>query len=79
MFNPDLFRLTRKLFALVALLVCLAFAATDLGTTGARAAICCDQCFYNYDVCVDGCTTTACEQSCYDTLVNCHRYCNPDC
>lgn len=73
-------RLVRRFLTLCLLLGCLAFVSSDLNGGKTGAAICCDQCFNNYDNCYDACNgNTACENACYNTLVNCHRYCNPDC
>lgn len=80
MVRKEVHRLLRRVLMLAVLTVGLVFAASGLVGNNAGAAICCDQCFYNYDNCYDNCNgNAACEQACYNTLVTCHRYCNPDC
>ena len=73
-------RLLRRFLILVVLMTGLFLAASDVTQNKAGAAICCDQCFLNYDNCVDGCGgNPTCEQGCYNTLVSCYRFCNPNC
>lgn len=80
MFCNDSMRLVRRLAVLAVLIAGLAFAAADFGGGKAVAAICCDQCFTNYDNCYLACDgNEACEDACYSTLIICHNHCNPDC
>lgn len=73
-------RLLRRVLMLAVLTTGLTLAASGLVGNTAGAAICCDQCFINYDNCFDSCNgNSACEQACYNTLVTCHLHCNPDC
>jgi len=79
MVRKEMHRLLRRVLMLAVLTTGLALAASGLVGSNAGAAICCDQCLINYDVCYGGCTDSACEQACYNTLVSRYRYCNPDC
>lgn len=72
--------LVRRFLILFALITCLAFAALRPDAPEARAAICCDQCWTNLDLCLEGCNgSPSCESSCQTTFNNCYRYCNYDC
>lgn len=80
MFRTEMMGLIRRLLVLAVLITGLAFVASDLGGSKAGAAICCGQCFINYDNCYDACNgNEACEDACYSTLITCHNHCNPDC
>lgn len=81
MVRIEILRLARRVLVLVVLTTGLALAVSgSLGNKAGASAICCDQCFINYDNCYDNCNgNTACQQACYNTLVNCHLHCNPDC
>jgi hypothetical protein len=73
-------RLLRRVVMLAVLTTGLVFAASGLVGSNAGAAICCDQCFINFDNCLAGCNgNSACEQSCNNTLVSCHRFCDSGC
>ena len=73
-------RLLRRVLMLAILTTGLTLAASGLGGNKAGAAICCDQCFANYDTCYLNCNgNEACEDACYNTLITCHLHCNPDC
>jgi hypothetical protein len=72
--------LLRKLLVLGVLLMCLTFVASDLGGRNAGAAICCDQCWLNYDNCMANCNgNPTCETGCVNTFRTCYRYCDPFC
>jgi len=80
MVRKEKLSLLRRVLMLAVLTTGLSLAASGLVNHSADAAICCDQCFINYDNCYDACNgNEACEQACYNTLVNCHLHCNPDC
>jgi len=80
MVRKDVQRLLRRFLILAVLMTGLTLAAFGVVENKAGAAICCDQCFLNYDNCVDGCGgNPTCEQGCYNTLVSCYRFCNPNC
>ena len=80
MVSKEIQRLLRRVLMLAILTTGLTLAASGLVGNNAGAAICCDQCYENYDMCYGGCGgNPTCEQACYNTLVSCHRYCNPDC
>lgn len=80
MVRKEIQKLLRRVLILAVLMTGLTLAASGLVGNSAGAAICCDQCFENYDNCVEGCSgNPACEQACYNTLVTCYRYCNPYC
>lgn len=75
MVHKKIHRLLRRVLILAVLTTGLALAASGLGSN-ARANMDCDQCLINYDMCYGGCTDSACEQACHNTLINCYRYCN---
>jgi hypothetical protein len=80
MIRKETQRLLRRFLMLAILTAGLTLAASGLGGNKAGAAICCNQCFANYDSCVDACGgNPSCEQTCYNKLVTCHLHCNPDC
>jgi len=80
MTRKEIQRLLRRVLMLVVLTTGLALSASGLIGNNADAAICCDQCFTNYDNCYIACNgNEACEDACYSTLITCHNHCNPDC
>jgi hypothetical protein len=79
MFRTEVSKLMRRFLVLATLTIGLAVASSGLVENKVGAAICCDQCWINFDNCLNGCSTQACIDGCNATLNNCHRFCDPGC
>lgn len=79
MSRTEILRLMRRFLVLVVLTVGLLFAATGLENK-AGAAICCSQCYINFDNCLNNCNDDpGCVQGCNNTLNHCVQFCNSGC
>lgn len=80
MFRIEILRLVRRVLILAILTTGLALAASGLVGNNAGAAICCEQCFVNFDNCLNNCSDNQqCIAACNTTLNSCHRYCDSLC
>lgn len=80
MFHTEITSLIRRLLVLAVLITGLVFATSDFGGSQAGAAICCEQCFVNFDNCLNDCSDNqACIDGCNHTLQSCHRFCDSLC
>lgn len=80
MFRIEVLRLVRRVLMLAVLTTGLALAASGLVGNNARAAICCSQCYVNFDNCLNNCNDDpGCIQGCNTTLDHCTNFCNSGC
>ena len=79
MFRTEISRLVRRILVLAVLTTGLVFASSGLVENNVAANICCDQCWINFDNCLNNCSTQACIDQCNVALQNCHRFCDPGC
>lgn len=79
MVRTDIFKLVRRVFVLAVLTTGLALSSSGLLGNNAGAAICCSQCYVNFDNCLNGCSTQACVDGCNATLEHCTQFCNSGC
>jgi hypothetical protein len=80
MFRTEISRLMRKILVLGVLTTGLVIASTGLIENKAGAAICCDQCYVNFDNCLLNCNDNqTCIAGCNATLNHCVLFCNSLC
>ena len=80
MFRREISRLVQRILVLAVLTTALAFAYAGLGENSAAAAICCEQCYINFDNCLLNCNDNqTCIAGCNATLEHCVRFCNSLC
>jgi hypothetical protein len=80
MFRTEVSKLMRRMLVLAVLITGLALASSGLVQRNANAAICCSQCFVNFDNCLNNCgSNQTCIDGCNATLERCHRFCNSGC
>jgi len=79
MFRTEVSRLMRKVLVLAVLTTGLVIASMGVAENKAGAAICCSQCYINFDNCLNGCSDQACVDGCNNTLNRCVQFCNSGC
>jgi hypothetical protein len=79
MSRTEISKLMRRIMVLAVLMLGLAVASTGLVENKAGAAICCSQCYINFDNCLNGCSDQACVTGCNNTLNHCTQFCNSGC
>ena len=80
MFRTEIFRLMRKVLVLAVFTAGLAIASSGLIENKAVAAICCEQCWINFDNCLNNCSDNqTCIQGCNTTVAHCMQFCNSGC
>lgn len=80
MSRKELSGLIRRILALVVLTAGLVLASSGLVGSHATAAICCEQCWINFDNCLNNCNDDpGCVQGCNTTVEHCLRFCNSLC
>lgn len=80
MFRTEFSRLMRKILVLAVLTTGLLIASSGLVEQKAGAAICCEQCWINFDNCLLNCNDDpACNQGCNTTVQHCLQFCNSGC
>jgi len=80
MFRTEISRVMRRILVLAVLMTGLAVASSGLVENKAGAAICCSQCYINFDNCLNNCNDDpACVAGCNNTLNHCVQFCNSGC
>jgi len=80
MSRKEISRLVRRIFMLAVLTTGLALSSSGLIGNTAGAAICCEQCFVNFDNCLNNCgSNQTCIDGCNSTLEHCTRFCDSGC
>ena len=80
MFRTEISRLMRKVLVLAVLTTGLVFASTGVVENNAVAAICCEQCWINFDNCLNNCNDDpGCIAGCNNTVNHCMQFCNSGC
>ena len=79
MFRTELSRLMRKVLVLAVLVTGLAVASSGLVENKAVAAICCEQCWINFDNCLNNCGDQTCINGCNNTVNHCLQFFNSGC
>ena len=79
MSRKEISKLVRRIFVLAVLTTGLALSSSGLVGNSAGAAICCSQCYVNFDNCLNGCGDQACIDGCNNTLNHCTRFCDSGC
>jgi len=77
MFRTEISKLMRRILVLAVLTTGLVFASSGLVESNVAANICCDQCWINFDNCLNGCSDQTCIDGCNATVERCHRFCDP--
>jgi hypothetical protein len=80
MFRTEISKLMRRVLLLAVLLTGLALTSSGLVENNAGAAICCSQCYINFDNCLNNCNDNqTCIAGCNSTLEHCTQFCNSGC
>lgn len=79
MSRKEISKLVRRFFVLAVLTTGLALSSSGLVGNTAGAAICCSQCYVNFDNCLNGCGDQTCIDGCNNTLNHCTRFCDSGC
>lgn len=79
MSRREISKLVRRIFVLAVLTTGLALSSSGLVGNTAGAAICCNQCYINFDNCLNGCGDQTCIDGCNNTLNHCTRFCDSGC
>jgi hypothetical protein len=80
MSRTEMSKLMRRIVVLAVMITGLAFASSGLVQNSAGAAICCEQCYINFDNCLLGCNDNqTCITGCNNTLNHCVQFCNSGC
>jgi len=80
MTRTEISKLMRRAVLVLGLAIGLAFASSGVVEKKVEgAAICCEQCYINFDNCLNNCSTQTCVDGCNATLNNCTRFCNSGC
>lgn len=79
MFRTEISKLMRKMLVLAVLTTGLVIASTGVVENKAGAAICCSQCYINFDNCLNNCSDQTCIDGCNNTLNRCVQFCNSGC
>jgi hypothetical protein len=79
MFRTEISKLMRRIFMLAVLVTGLVLASSGLVGKTAGAAICCNQCYVNFDNCLNNCSDQTCIDGCNTTLEHCTRFCDSGC
>jgi len=79
MSRMEVSKLVRRALVLAVLITGLALSSSGLVGNNAGAAICCSQCYVNFDNCLNNCSDQACIDQCNVTLEHCTRFCDSGC